>query len=182
MFLLALGMIGTAAFAAGTAEDGRPGAPEGPATRWAEETTLTGTFQEADGYPMLEVDGKTYSVGVPGYRWIDVDLEPGDEVTVTGYLFEEARENDGHLRVTSATIDGAEYQLAPPRAAYGPRWSGRPGAYGPGMYGHRMYGPRHMGGGYGYGPCYPPRYEQGYQGFGGPSRGPARGFGGGPRR
>jgi hypothetical protein len=119
---------------------------------------------------------------VPGYRWIDVDLESGDEVTVTGHLFEESPDTDGHLRVTSATIDGTEYRVAPPRAAYGPRWSGRPGAYGRGIHGPGMYGPGRMGGGWSYDPRYGPCSEQGYQGYPGPSRGPARGFGGGPRR
>jgi hypothetical protein len=129
---LVLVLVGGAVFASGAQEDAAPGygygagpgyAPRGgynpgyapgPAVA-AEQTELTGTFDEVNGFPVIRANGKTYAVGVPGYRWMDVDLEPGDQVTVTGFLFEEAEDINGHLRVTTATINGTEYDLGAPR-------------------------------------------------------------------
>ncbi|MFP4066616.1 MAG: hypothetical protein ACOCXE_05605 [Spirochaetota bacterium] len=104
-----------------------------------EETTVTGTYDEADGYPVLRVDGEIYSVGVPGYHRFDVNLEPGDEVTASGYLFEESADIAGHLRVTGARLNGTDYEFEAPPAGHG-RHGGRPHGRGPaGYYGE---GPR----------------------------------------
>jgi hypothetical protein len=146
-FFLVLVMVGGAAFASGGQEEAAPGYAPGPAVA-AEQTELTGTFDEVDGYPVLRVGGKTYVVGVPGYRWIDIDLEPGDVVTVEGFLFEESEPIDGHMRITGATIDGTEYEIAPPRRG---GWGhGRHG--GPHHGGYNRGGGRRGGGGYGSGP------------------------------
>jgi hypothetical protein len=88
---------------------------------------------------------------------MDLDIEPGDEVTVSGYLAEEVEDVNGHLRVTSAEIDGTEYEVTPPRYGMGPAGGyGRHGyGHGHGMWsGNRMHG---RGGrwatpGQGYGP------------------------------
>jgi uncharacterized protein YdeI (BOF family) len=118
-FILVMALVAAAVFASGQSSDaGRestPGYAPGPAVA-AEQTELTGTFDEIDGYPVLRVGGKTYAVGVPGYRWLETDLEPGDEVSVRGFLFEESEPIDGHMRLTAATIDGTEYEIAPPRS------------------------------------------------------------------
>lgn len=171
-FVLVFVMIGIGAFAAGTQEPAAPAAGFGATQQGTaqaadgEVTTLTGTYDEIDGYPVLRVDGKTYSAGVPGYRWVDADLEPGDEVRVEGSLFEQSESTDGHIRVSSVEIDGESYDLG--AAGYGPGhmstagpgygpqsgYAGRPG-YGAqprgGMHGMRGRGggwntPRHGGG------------------------------------
>jgi hypothetical protein len=157
---LVLMVVGGAVFASGAQEDAAPGYAPGPAVA-AEQTELTGTFDEVNGFPVIRANGKTYAVGVPGYRWMDVDLEPGDQVTVTGFLFEEAEDINGHLRLTSATIDGTEYDVTAPRGAWGRGgWSGGGPGRGHGMM-HPGYGGRGYGGpGYG-APGYGPRAPMG---------------------
>ncbi len=152
--VLVLAMVGGALFASGVQEDAAPGVAAPVA-----ETEMVGTYDEVDGYPVIRVDGKTYTAGVPGYRWLDLDLEPGDEVTVRGYLFEETESLDGHVRVTQATIDGAEYDIAPPRTAETSGW-------GP-HHGYGMMGPRSRGGGPG---------MRGQQGYGPQGYGPRQGY------
>ena len=154
---LVLVLVGGAAFASGAQEDAAPGytpgyAP-GPAVA-AEQTELTGTFDEVNGFPVIRANGKTYAVGVPGYRWMDVDLEPGDQVTVMGFLFEEAEDINGHLRVTTATINGTEYDLGAPRGWHRGGWDqgGWHRGGGP-RRGHGMMHPGYGGRGYG-GPGY----------------------------
>lgn len=197
--VLALAMVGGALFASGTQEDVAPGTVGPGGTRPgfagpgfsapgvagpgvaapAAETEMAGTYDEVDGYPVIRVNGKAYTAGVPGYRWLDLDIEPGDEVTVKGYLFEEIGSLDGHVRVTSATIDGTEYNIAPPRSAQTRGW-------GP-HHGHGMMGPRGgwqgMRGPQGYGPGYGSRGygpQQGYapQGYGRRAPAPAPGYSG----
>ena len=145
-FVLVFAMIGIAAFAAGTQESAAP-APGAAAA--GEVTTLTGTYDEIDGYPVIRVDGKTYSAGVPGYRWVDVGVEPGDEVSVEGYLFERSESTDGHIRVSSAEIDGTRYDVTAPGYGYGRGHmsAGDPG-YGPrsGYAGRSGYGAQPHGG------------------------------------
>ncbi len=188
--VLVLAMVGGALFASGTQEDVAPGTfgPGGTRPGFAgpgmagpgaagpgvaapaAETEMVGTYDEVDGYPVIRVNGKTYTAGVPGYRWLDLDLEPGDEVAVKGYLFEEIESLDGHVRVTSATIDGTEYDIAPPRTAQTRGW-------GP-HHGYGMMGPRGgwqgMRGPQGYGP------QQGYAppGYGRQAPAPAPGYSG----
>ena len=164
-FVMVLVLLATVAFASGVQEQegtsraGGPGATafgpgRGPAAGGyrmdaltdAQETEVTGIYDEIDGFPVLRVDGKTYTVGVPGYRWLDVDLEPGDEVTVKGLRLEEVESIDGHIRVSSAVIDGTEYEIGPSRFGGRPGPSAGPGygAYGGyGMHGrpgHRPFG------------------------------------------
>ena len=143
--VLVLAMVAGAVFASGAQEDAAPVAPSYGGVRVpAGETELVGTYDEIDGAPVIRVNGKTYTAGVPGYRWLDIDLEPGDEVAVSGYLFEETESIDGHLRVTTATIDGTEYDLGAPGMWRGPAggphhgygmmqpYGGRGGMRGPG--------------------------------------------------
>ena len=185
--VLVLAMVGGALFASGVQEGSAPGGVgpgavgsggarsgfAGPGVAVpAAETEMVGTYEEVDGYPVIRADGKTYTAGVPGFRWLNLDLEPGDEVTVRGYLFEETESLDGHVRVTQATIDGTEYEVAPPRTAqtsgrgphhgYGMMGSRSRGG-GPGMRGRQGYGPQ------GYAPSSAP---QGY----GPGYGPQQGY------
>lgn len=140
-------VVAGALFASGAQETIGP-APATTPLRSVSETELTGTYDEIDGFPVIRVDGKTYAAGVPGYRWMDIDLEPGDQVTVSGYLFEETEPINGHLRVTSATIDGTEYQVAPGgrRGPAAGQWDGRRG---PHMGGPQGYGPQTLAPGYG---------------------------------
>lgn len=161
-FALVLLVVGGTLFASGAQENARP-APGATPLRSVSETELTGTYDEIDGFPVIRAGGKTYAAGVPGYRWMDIDLEPGDEITVTGYLFEETEPISGHMRVTSATIDGTEYQVAPVGRSGAGQWGGRRGHRGP-----------HMGGPRGYGQ---PGYESQTPGAGYDSQTPGPGYG-----
>jgi hypothetical protein len=138
----------------------------------AEEAELTGIYDEIDGYPVLRVGGRTYSVGVPGYRWLDIDLEPGEEVTVEGLRLEEVESIDGHIRVSSAVIDGTEYEITPPG------FGGRPGHRPYGRLPVAGYGP-HAGRRYGMHPGYGHYDMHGRPGYGPWGRGPQ--YGGRPR-
>ena len=112
----------------------------GQSESWAEqsfgeETSVKGSFTLLGGFPALETSEGTYTLGAPRAAWVASTIEEGTEMEVEGYLITEpagprgyggAPESAGHLRVTSATIDGETYDVELPAA-------------GPGMMGHSGY-------------------------------------------
>jgi len=100
----------------------------------SEEVTLTGTVSFTAQGAVLDADGEEWLLMYPQWALADVELESGDEITVSGYDApfarrfydgddfredsdegeEEGSDNNDEehvLRVTSAVIDGVEYEL-----------------------------------------------------------------------
>jgi hypothetical protein len=126
----------TGAFAEGSRErDERFYGPRGRTDRpeFAEEITeLTGqVYLEADEFhPVLRSGSKEYELMAPRWQAIDADIEEGETVTVKGYLVEGApccdEDDEGaHLFVTTAVIDGKEYEVG--RGSYAGPMMGRRG-------------------------------------------------------
>jgi hypothetical protein len=118
--LAAIGLVGT--FAEGSREtDERTYGPRGRMDRpeFAEEITeITGQiYLEADEHhPVLKAGGKDYELIVPRWQTVDAEIEDGETITVKGYLMEgapccEEDDDEAHLFVTHAVIDGKEYEL-----------------------------------------------------------------------
>lgn len=115
---------------------------------FGEETSLKGTFTLVEGFPALETSAGTYTLGAPRAAWVASTIEEGTEMEVEGYLitepagprgYREAPASAGHLRVTSATIDGETYDVTGPAA--GPGMMGRAGySGGPGWNYHGHMG------------------------------------------
>ncbi len=138
LFLIA-GLAATGVWASGDKEDQlqppAPGwrAPQGEAPTVSEQTiTVTGQlyFQNLM-HPELKAGNQEYELLVPRYYAYQLDLEEGATVTVEGYTveglpcYEGEDEEEVHLWVTKAIIDGREYDLE--RGGF---WGGR---MGPGM-------------------------------------------------
>jgi hypothetical protein len=163
------GVAATAAFGAGQYEDpaqpyGRRGPWQGPryderqAPEFSEETvTVTGqVYFENRMHPELKSGDEEYELLVPRYYVYEADLKEGQTITVEGYsvtgmpMFEGEEEDEVHLWVTKAIIDGTEYDLERygrgPMGGLGRRWMGHRG-WGP----HGGYGPCGPGGSYGSG-------------------------------
>ena len=148
ILLLIAGVAAAGAFASGNKEDeaeaARPDWRRMP--RWdgpelSEETiTVTGqVYFENQMHPELKSGAEEYELLVPRFYAYELDLEEGQTITVEGYTVEgmlcchEEEEEELHIWVTKAMIDGEEYDLAD-----GPRW----GMMGPGMGPRRgMMGP-----------------------------------------
>jgi hypothetical protein len=140
ILLLIAGVAAAGAFASGNRED-EWGRPRGDAPELPEETiTATGkVYFENRMHPELKSGNREYELLVPRFYAYELDLEEGQTITVEGYTAESMpccegeEEEELHIWVTKAIIDGEEYDLAD-----GPRW----GMMGPG-WGHRggMMGP-----------------------------------------
>lgn len=139
ILLLIAGIAAAGAFASGNKEDeygpDRPDwrrMPRGDAPELSEETiTVTGRLYFQDRmHPELKSGAEEYELLVPRFYAYDLELEEGQTVTIEGYTVEgmpccgEDEEEELHIWVTKAIIDGQEYDLED-----GPRW----GMMGPGM-------------------------------------------------
>ena len=152
--VLFVAMIGTlSAFATGQAEKAAPNygpkwrGPDQPRQE-SEKITATGqVYFKNLMHPELKSGDKEYELMVPRFAVDQVDLKEGQTITIEGYTFEDAcyqeGEEDVHVMVTKATIDGKEYDLSdrpfgmfgghrPGMGRPGNPWMGR----GPGMMGH----------------------------------------------
>ena len=147
LLLLIAGIAAAGAFGSGNKEDeseaARPDWRRMP--RWdgpelSEETiTVTGQLYFRNRmHPELESGDEEYELLVPRFHAYELELEEGQTITVEGYTVQampccEEEEEELHLWVTRAVIDGEQYDLED-----GPRW----GMMGPGMGPRRgMMGP-----------------------------------------
>jgi len=158
VLLLIGGVAAAGAFASGNREDQaetvRPdwrGAQRWDGPQLSEQTiTVTGqVYFENRMHPELESSGEEYELLVPRFYLYELDLEEGQTVTVEGYTVEgmpwcaEEEEEELHIWVTRAVIDGEEYELedgpgtGPRWGMTGPGWGPRRGMMGPGR---RPYG------------------------------------------
>jgi hypothetical protein len=127
--------------------------PREDAPELSEETiTVTGQlYFENRMHPELKSGGEEYELLVPHFYVYELDLEEGQTVTVEGYAvegmpcYEYEEEEELHIWVTKAVIDGEEYDLEA-----GPRWGSRWGMMGHhGGPGRGMMGPNRRPYGYG---------------------------------
>jgi hypothetical protein len=158
-----LGGVSASVFATGQSEGpsrpyGRRGPGQGPGREWPaptfSEQTISVTGQlyvENRVHPELKSGDKVYELLVPRYYVYEADLKEGQTITVEGYtvtgmpMFEGEDNEDVHLWVTKAVIDGKEYDLE--RYGRGPM-GGRGWGHGRGWMGRRGPAPHR-----GYGPC-----------------------------
>lgn len=139
ILLLIAGVAAAGAFASGNKEDKSEAArpdwrrmPRGDAPELSAETiTVTGQlYFENRMHPELKSGKDEYELLVPRFYAYELDLEEGQTVTIEGYTVEgmpcceDEEEEELHIWVTKAVIDGQEYDLKD-----GPRW----GMMGPGM-------------------------------------------------
>jgi hypothetical protein len=160
-------LAGGALFAEGVQEDGTDAARPYYS---GETVSVEGSVKLSAGRPELTAsDGTTYELMYPYFLAEGVELSDGDRVKVEGFLIPGPRwqedDDERHLRVEKAEVNGESYDLtalapAYSRRAHGPQGYGPGGAYGHmgGRRGGRMGGP---GGG-----MQPPAY--GNQGYGNP--------------
>mgnify|MGYP006298763145 CR=1 FL=1 len=120
--LIAIGVAllhGGVAFANGQSEERRESWQEYHGGEW-QEVTMEGRFTLFDGFPALETEDGTYTLGAPRAAWVSDRLEEGAELEIEGYLVEEIRgprggwtlvpeSVEGHVRVTEATLAGKTY-------------------------------------------------------------------------
>jgi hypothetical protein len=182
--ILVGGVAISAAFASGQSEEpaqpyGRrapwqgPGYDERPAPEFSDETiTVTGQlYFDNRIHPELKSRGQVYELLVPRHYLYEAELKEGQTITAEGYtvtgmpMFEREDEEEVHLWVTKAIIDGKAYDLE--RYGRGPMWG--PGR-GPsrGWMGWREGPPE-----YRYGPC-GPDWGRRPRGPGGPDAGSSR--------
>lgn len=137
-------IFGTALFAEGARE--APGRfDEG------QEVTLTGTIDISRFPAVLTAGGEEYLVMVPPFAVDEIEIENGQQLTLTGYTHEaygRFRADEKVIAVTSAVIDGKEVEID--RPGYGGRFAEGPMGYGGRGYGGRgcfggAYGPRQQG-------------------------------------
>ena len=140
MIALAGMALGTGILAAeGVQEDASPA--EGLAYTAEERLEVEGTLRLTAGRPQLEApDGTVYELMYPYYLAEGLEISSGDTVMVEGYRVPGPRwqedEDERHLRVETAEVNGRRYNLA--EASY----AGAP-AYGQ----HSMMGRRGGAGG-----------------------------------
>jgi len=162
ILLLIAGVAAVGVFASGNKEDEaeatRPDwrrIPRWDAPELSEETvTITGQlYFENRMHPELKSDGEEYELLVPRFYAYELDLEEGQTVTVEGYTVEgmpcceDEEEEELHIWVTKAVIDGEEYDLeaGPRRGMMGPGMGPRRGMMGPGRRPYRYEEDRHWG-------------------------------------
>jgi hypothetical protein len=119
-------LAGMMVFASGQREEvERPYGPRGSFTK-GEKISVSGPVHFEDRHhPEIESGGVEYELLVPRSALLNIDIKEGQTVTVEGYktegmCCEERGENEVHLWVTKANIDGKEYDL-------GEDLRGRPG-------------------------------------------------------
>jgi hypothetical protein len=126
ILLLIAGVAAAGVFASGNKEDESEAArpdwrrmPRGEAPEFSEETiTVTGElYFENRMHPELKSGSEEYELLVPQHYAYDLDLKEGQTVTVEGYTVEGMpcceyeEEEEVHIMVTKAIIDGEEYDL-----------------------------------------------------------------------
>ena len=107
-------------------------AAPGPGVFSGELVTVTGDLIfEDNGFPTIKSGGKEYELMYPYMLNYEIEVAEGTEITVEGFLVPGPRWDDGedeeHLMVTKAVIDGKEYIIP-----HGPM-AGGPGARGYGF-------------------------------------------------
>jgi hypothetical protein len=159
ILLLVAGVAAAGVFASGQEEDqdAKPDwrrMPRGEEPELSEELlTVTGKlYFENRMHPELKSGGTEYELLVPRYYAYELDLEEGQTITVEGYTvegmpcYEEGEEEEVHLWVTKAVIDGEEYDLKARgfRGGHmGHRWGMGPGRRPRGFDDPRDWGRRH---------------------------------------
>jgi hypothetical protein len=128
-------IAGTAVFANGEQEGGFDNAvrPRGSYGEEPELLSLTGTLKLAYGQrPELVTGDEEYELLYPYYLAEGLDIEDGETVAVEGFIVPGHKwkweENEKHLRVTKAVIDGEEYDLEAYGPGFGPMMGGRYGS------------------------------------------------------
>ncbi len=120
IFLMLTGLAG--AFAKGRQEGQEY--PYGP--RWGGPGNFAGEKSEITGelyfrnkiHPELKSGGEEYELLVPHRYYYGIDLQEGQTITVEGYQVEgmycmgDEEEDETHIWVTKAVIDGKEYDLS----------------------------------------------------------------------
>ena len=107
-------LVSFSAFAEGARED----TPQwGPMGYTGELVEVTGIIElEGGEMPELKTKDGTYELMYPWFMTTGIEISEGDEITVSGYIMPgppwEADEDEKHLRVVSAVIDGQEYDLS----------------------------------------------------------------------
>ena len=119
------------------------GAQEQTAPRFddEDEVTLTGTIDISRFPAVLTTGGEEYLVMVPPFMVEDIEIENGQQLTLTGYAHEgygRFSSTEKVIAVTSAVIDGEEFEVE--RPGFGGRF-----AEGPMGYGGRARTPMHGG-------------------------------------
>ena len=149
LVLLTAGIISVSAVGQSETE----GVPYGP--RWQSRSSGLGEKLEVTGelyfenrvHPELKSGDQEYELMVPRFYTFGVDLKEGQTITVEGYQVEgpyctmEEEEDEIHLWVSKAVIDGKEYDLD----GMGFGKMGRPGPFMRGA--HPMGSARPMGSG-----------------------------------
>jgi RNase P/RNase MRP subunit p29 len=129
--------------------------PRGDAPELSEETiTVTGQLYFEDRmHPELKSGAEEYELLVPRFYAYELELEEGQTVTIEGYTLEgmpccrEEEEQEIHILVTKAIIDGQEYNLEddPRWGMMGPGMGRRGGMMGPGRRPYGYYDDRDWG-------------------------------------
>ena len=108
LILAGFALLATSLFAAGAQEDAL--------AQYRDKVTLTGTLQFKDGFPELNVGGKSYAVMAPGVMREVRYLKPGLRMTVEGYKVNAAprspRPDMEHVYAEKVTIDGKTFDLS----------------------------------------------------------------------
>ena len=121
-----------------------------------DEITVKGKlYYKSTMHPELKTDSAEYELLVPRFLIFEADIKEGTEVSITGYKVdsppmdrEEDNDNDIHIYVTKAVINGKTYDIGSETGAYcrqgAPYYSnnGRPGGnmhgWGGGKAGRRL--------------------------------------------
>jgi hypothetical protein len=158
VLLLIAGFAAAGAFASGqNEEESRPIRPEWRHPRMDPEwnapelsdemISVTGQlYFENRIHPELKSGNREYELLVPRFYAYELDLQEGQTVTIEGYTVtdmpccEEAEEDDVHIWVSKAIIDGEEYDLQRLGPRMGMRGFSRDRrSWGPGRQAPRQY-------------------------------------------
>ena len=153
------------------------GAQERTAGRFddADKVTLTGTIDISRFPAVLSSGGEQYLVMVPPFAVEGIEIENGQQLTLTGYAHEgygRFSSDEKVIAVTSAVIDGEAFEVG--RPDFGGRFAEGPMGYGGrGCFGGAQ-GPQRQGS-WGRTPMQGPPVQGGYmQGRPGSQWGPAQ--------
>ena len=145
--LVILITVATLTFAAGRPESQEPPWADKPCYEQELETvTVTGSLVSGDNeIPRLSAGGEEYLLMYPYNVELDIEVNTGEVITVTGFTIPYEYEEYEHLMVSSATIRGKEYILAGPNMhnygrMQGPRYGGNYGHMQGGNWPNNMHG------------------------------------------
>lgn len=119
--LLLLFILSVSIYANGQNDDRYYPMPGGPGYGWnydeQESLNLTGKLELKNGYPPYLLSGNVkYILMVPYHLLYELDIQDGEEISVTGYdtagHMWQWDDSEKALFVTSATIEGEEYNLS----------------------------------------------------------------------